>query len=78
MIVSCVDVDCLPHRLVVDSPMMSEAAWLLQPCTSCFQGYVPLIFMATSGSTVLGSYDNLNDVADVCAKHGVWMHVDVS
>ncbi|KAL8594515.1 hypothetical protein ACOMHN_028869 [Nucella lapillus] len=40
------------------------------------QGYTPLIVMATSGTTVLGSYDRLNDVADVCKKYGVWMHVD--
>ncbi|XP_076437424.1 cysteine sulfinic acid decarboxylase-like [Babylonia areolata] len=40
------------------------------------EGYTPLIVMATSGTTVLGAYDPLNAVADVCKKHGVWMHVD--
>lgn len=39
-------------------------------------GFCPLLVTATSGSTVLGSFDRLNDVADVCAKHSVWMHVD--
>lgn len=34
--------------------------------------------MATSGTTVLGAFDDLNAVADVCEKHKVWMHVDVS
>ena len=33
--------------------------------------------MATTGSTVLGSCDDLNAIADVCEKYGIWMHVDV-
>lgn len=31
---------------------------------------------ATSGSTVLGAYDDLTALAEVCAKHKVWLHVD--
>ena len=31
---------------------------------------------ATSGTTVLGAYDPLNEIADVCEKHALWMHVD--
>ena len=34
--------------------------------------------MGTTGTTVLGACDDLNAVADVCQKHGVWFHVDVS
>ncbi|KAK7092614.1 cysteine sulfinic acid decarboxylase-like isoform X2 [Littorina saxatilis] len=41
-------------------------------------GYIPLIYMATSGSTVLGCFDDLNAVADVCSKHKVWMHTDAA
>ena len=43
-----------------------------------YQGKTPLFVMATSGTTVLGAFDDLNAVADVCEKHKVWMHVDVS
>lgn len=32
--------------------------------------------VATSGSTNLGIVDDLASVADVCRRHGVWMHVD--
>ncbi|CAK1593968.1 unnamed protein product [Parnassius mnemosyne] len=39
-------------------------------------GRQPVLVNATAGTTVLGAIDNLEDVADVCEKHGVWMHVD--
>lgn len=41
-------------------------------------GLYPLMVNATAGTTVLGAIDDLQKVADVCKKHGVWMHVDVS
>jgi glutamate/tyrosine decarboxylase-like PLP-dependent enzyme len=42
------------------------------------KGKIPAFVMATTGSTVLGSCDDLSAIADICEKHGVWMHVDVS
>lgn len=38
----------------------------------------PFFVNATAGTTVLGAFDDLNAVADVCAKYNLWMHVDVS
>lgn len=38
----------------------------------------PFFVNATAGSTVLGAFDDLNAIADVCEKFGLWMHVDVS
>jgi L-2,4-diaminobutyrate decarboxylase len=32
--------------------------------------------VASAGTTNLGVVDDLADIADVCAEHGVWMHVD--
>jgi len=37
---------------------------------------VPLAVNATAGSTVLGIFDDMNAIADVCEKHKVWLHVD--
>lgn len=42
------------------------------------QGAVPFFVSATSGTTVLGAFDPLGPVADVCQRHGLWLHVDVS
>ena len=31
---------------------------------------------ATSGSTVMGAYDQLDELAAVCKNHALWLHVD--
>lgn len=38
----------------------------------------PFFVNATAGTTVLGAFDDLNAIADVCEKYNLWMHVDVS
>lgn len=40
------------------------------------EGRIPLIVNATQGSTVLGSYDPLEPIADICSKHNIWLHAD--
>ena len=41
-----------------------------------FQGMVPYLVNATGGSTVLGAYDPLPEIADICQKYKLWLHVD--
>ena len=48
-----------------------QTAWL-------WQGYTPFAVVATSGTTILGAFDPLDAVAEVCSKHQLWLHVDVS
>lgn len=43
-----------------------------------FQGTVPFLVSCTAGTTVQGAFDPLDHIADVCEKHKLWMHVDVS
>lgn len=38
---------------------------------------MPFFVNATAGTTVLGAFDNLNEIADVCAQYNLWLHVDV-
>ena len=40
------------------------------------RGKVPFYVGTTAGSTVLGAYDDYHACADVCERHGMWMHVD--
>ncbi|MGH0131473.1 UNVERIFIED_CONTAM: hypothetical protein FKN15_011256 [Acipenser sinensis] len=40
------------------------------------EGAVPFIVCATAGTTVLGAFDPLEKIADICQKHGLWFHVD--
>jgi nucleolar protein 9 len=42
------------------------------------EGETPFYVNATAGTTVLGSFDPLDEIADVCQKHGLWLHVDGS
>ena len=40
------------------------------------EGKVPFFVNATSGTTVLGAFDPLKEIAAVAKKHGLWSHVD--
>lgn len=39
-------------------------------------GKKPFFVNATAGTTVLGSFDKFHDIAEVCSKYKIWMHVD--
>ncbi|MEW6638811.1 MAG: aminotransferase class V-fold PLP-dependent enzyme, partial [Actinomycetota bacterium] len=39
-------------------------------------GVTPVAVVATAGTTLTGAVDSLDEVAGVCERHGVWMHVD--
>uniref|UniRef100_A0A8C7ZS88 Glutamate decarboxylase 1 n=1 Tax=Oryzias sinensis TaxID=183150 RepID=A0A8C7ZS88_9TELE len=41
------------------------------------KGYVPLFVNATAGTTVYGAFDPINEIADICEKYNIWLHVDV-
>ncbi|XP_023218241.1 cysteine sulfinic acid decarboxylase-like [Centruroides sculpturatus] len=42
------------------------------------KGNKPYFVCATAGTTVLGAYDPLSPLADVCQRHGLWLHVDAA
>jgi len=39
-------------------------------------GNIPFAIIASAGTTNTGSIDPLNEIADFCKKHNIWMHVD--
>ena len=39
-------------------------------------GFIPVVVVATAGTTNTGAVDDLNAVADVCESHDTWLHVD--
>ena len=56
-------------RMRVDALRSAIAADLAQGCR-------PIAVVATAGTVGTGAIDPLDAIADVCAEHGLWMHVD--
>ncbi len=40
------------------------------------EGFLPFFVNATAGTTVLGSFDPIKNIAVICKKNGLWLHVD--
>jgi aromatic-L-amino-acid decarboxylase len=51
---------------VLDSMIRSDLA----------AGLTPIAVVGTAGTTLTGAIDPLDAIADICAEHGIWMHVD--
>ena len=41
-------------------------------------GFVPVLVVASAGTTNTGAVDPLNAIADLCAREELWMHIDAA
>ncbi len=65
------------RRIPVDAAHRMDVEALREALTADrAEGITPVAVVATAGTTLTGAVDPLAAIADVCAEHGVWMHVD--
>ncbi|MCY4444582.1 MAG: aminotransferase class V-fold PLP-dependent enzyme [Proteobacteria bacterium] len=66
-----VDVDAATHKVQVDK--LARTIIELKKAKKCIIAYVAL-----ASSTETGSVDDLSDIAKLCQKEGIWLHVDAA
>ncbi|WP_329369250.1 aspartate aminotransferase family protein [Streptomyces sp. NBC_00669] len=65
--------------LPCDRDRRMQPAALARELEQCARdGLVPMAVVATAGTTDFGSIDPLPALAALCARHGVWLHVDAA
>ncbi|KAJ4439837.1 glutamate decarboxylase gad1 [Periplaneta americana] len=42
------------------------------------RGHIPFFVNATAGTTVLGAFDPIEPIADICQKYKLWLHIDAA
>ncbi|CAG2171332.1 unnamed protein product [Oppiella nova] len=45
---------------------------------SIARGDTPFFVNCTCGTTVLGAFDPINPIADICEKYNLWLHIDAA
>lgn len=40
------------------------------------EGFIPTYVNVTAGTTVLGAFDPIDEIANITEKHNIWLHVD--
>lgn len=64
-------------RVPVDAHYRLDPAALEPVCRQTVaDGRKPIAVVASSCSTATGAFDPLEPIAEFCAKHGLWLHVD--
>jgi L-2,4-diaminobutyrate decarboxylase len=70
--------DAVRPIAVDDDGRMRPAALATELRRAVDEGATVMAVVATAGTTDFGSIDPLPEIADLCAAHGIWLHVDAA
>jgi aromatic-L-amino-acid decarboxylase len=73
-----VGTDAIVNLPVTDAFQMDVAALSTQLTTDRGAGLHPVCVVATAGDVNTGAIDPIAAIADVCARHRLWLHIDGS
>lgn len=62
------DADLRMRASVLDEMLVADIAL----------GHIPGAVIASAGTVNTGAIDPLDEIADICGRHGVWLHVDAA
>lgn len=64
-------------KITVNSNFQMDVLDLKQKVMEYFTTeYIPIAIVATAGTTVTGSIDNLSEIAEIAKGHNIWLHID--
>jgi aromatic-L-amino-acid decarboxylase len=67
------------RRLACDSEFRMNVATLREAVSADLRhGFKPLAVVATVGTTSTASVDPVREIAEVCAQHQMWLHIDAA
>ncbi len=55
---------------------MDSGLLALEVNRAAAEGHLPLLVCATAGTTVLGAFDPIGEIYQICKEQGIWLHVD--
>ncbi len=70
--------DCFRKVAVTDNYAMDPRVLALTIEQDMKDGYTPLAVVATIGTTGSTAIDPINEVGEICRRHGIWFHVDAA
>lgn len=69
---NCIYVKCHDNGKMI----LSDLRLRVEECIA--EGKKPLLVNCMCGTTVLGAFDPIQDIADLCEEFGIWMHCDAA
>lgn len=68
--------DCI-RAIPIDANHRMQSAVLAESLENDLRaGIIPIAVIATSGTTLTGAIDPIDEIADICQRFGVWLHID--